>query len=512
MTRVRIDFERVQSWLFAVPRLRAMVGANTLLGEVLRICLPNLARKETDWTLAPVAEGYPEAFDDDPLRDHDDPAADAHLGIVSRDGGHFEARFKTGPEAFVQGATALLRRELPSLKFSVRVDDLGQRDGNTQPSKKVSAHLSTELPVLAPCQWTGRGVGSVTINQGPERPWVSLDVKKRHDAADRAEKSKAMDLASLLVATTKLRDLKRPKEFSELVGDGYMALIHADGNDVGRGECMEEIRRAQFFHHNRVMLRLAARAAIEAACADGETRAPLVPLMLGGDDLLIVCRADVALPFVVKLCATLAENQRATPAESRLTLGVGVVIARHTIPINRLHDVAEGLAASAKRQIRGVAVEDKRSVVDWAVYTTTWMDDPEAVRRRDWVRGEGDDRRVLSRRPLDVVGCGLSTLQALLCAAEKLKDAPRSQLRYLVDQLPKGRMLSELAFAELSKPTLGKLREAGLDQIWQPTPEGPLVTRVLDLIEILEIGRLGRASADRSATGDDVAGAETPLG
>lgn len=30
--RVHIELSRVQTWLFAVPRLRAMVGANALLG------------------------------------------------------------------------------------------------------------------------------------------------------------------------------------------------------------------------------------------------------------------------------------------------------------------------------------------------------------------------------------------------------------------------------------------------------------------------------------------------
>jgi len=42
--RVHIELSRVQTWLFAVPRLRAMVGANTLLGETLSVKLPKLAR------------------------------------------------------------------------------------------------------------------------------------------------------------------------------------------------------------------------------------------------------------------------------------------------------------------------------------------------------------------------------------------------------------------------------------------------------------------------------------
>jgi hypothetical protein len=34
--QVRIEFQRVQTFLFAVPRLLDILGANTLLGETLR--------------------------------------------------------------------------------------------------------------------------------------------------------------------------------------------------------------------------------------------------------------------------------------------------------------------------------------------------------------------------------------------------------------------------------------------------------------------------------------------
>src|SRR5437868_254074 len=76
MTPVHIELQRVQTWLFAVPRLRAMVGANALLGETLRVELPKLARETgRGWTLAPSSETYPAADANDPLKDHDDPAA-----------------------------------------------------------------------------------------------------------------------------------------------------------------------------------------------------------------------------------------------------------------------------------------------------------------------------------------------------------------------------------------------------------------------------------------------------
>ena len=91
MNKVHIEFQRVQSWLFSVPRLRAMVGANALLGEVLRVDLPNLACQAVRWSLASVSVDYPAMDSEDPLKEYDDPSADARAGILSRDGGHFEA-------------------------------------------------------------------------------------------------------------------------------------------------------------------------------------------------------------------------------------------------------------------------------------------------------------------------------------------------------------------------------------------------------------------------------------
>jgi hypothetical protein len=483
VSRVHIELQRVQTWLFAVPRLRAMVGANTLLGEVLRVRLPELARKRHSWTLAGGVGCYPSAVTEDPIWAHDDPASDARDGILARDGGHFEANFASGEHEFATAAAALLQRELPGLRFRISIDGIEQSAAGTG--------LSTALPVLAPCEWTGRGLASVVIQQGTERASVSLDVSRRHEAARRAEEGKAKDLASLLVATTKLKKAERVSTFQELAGRGYLALIHADGNGVGSAAGSSDVERATFFHRNRVLLRRALQVTIDAVCK-GADAAPLELLMLGGDDVLVISRADTALPFVAKLCEELATLQ-ADDQGFRLTLGVGVVFARPTIPIHRLHEVAERLAASAKRRFRGFSNHEHRSVLDWAVYTTAWIDDPEEVRRRDWVRGKGNDARVLSQRPIDVLGSGLDSLQGLLGAAEKIKDAPRSQLRYLVDQLPRGRTLSDLAFAELSSDARRALQCSGVKEVWTKIGGGPWLTSILDLVEVSEISRLGRA-------------------
>jgi hypothetical protein len=140
--------------------------------------------------------------------------------------------------------------------------------------------------------------------------------------------------------------------------------------------------------------------------------------------------------------------------------------------------------------------------VDWAVFSSAWVDDPEEVRRRDWVRGSGNELRVLSQRPVDVIGGGRpDSLQGLVRGARKLKCASRSQLRYLVDQLSRGRALSELAFAELPQEVKRPFAEAGVKEPWRRAGNA-WITALLDLVEIFEIGRLGR-NPERGDTAEE---------
>jgi hypothetical protein len=488
MTTVHVEFHRVQTWLFSVPRLRAMVGANVLLGETLRVSLPALARqRESGWTCAAVSGAFPPHDPDDPI-DDDDPRLDASAGVLARDGGHFEAHFTEGADAFGRAATQLVLDSLPGLPFTVTVDDaLIPRD---------APMLSPDLPVLAPCAWSGRGLASFRVHQGDEHQDVSLDVARRHDAARRVVDGSALDVASLLTrATQTLGEKPRPESFEALTDGEYLAVIYADGNGVGGALSADAApsERATFFYRNRVLLRRAVKDAIDLHCGATGT-APLVVLMLGGDDLLVACRASLALPFIVDVCKAL-ERLQGTVGGFRLTLGIGAVIGRPTLPFHRLHAVAEALASSAKRTYRGLAPDARTSVVDWSTYTTAWADDPAEIRARDWVRGTQVTPRVLSRRPVAVLGSvgDHATLEGLLAGAAALEGAPRSQLRFLVDQLSLGRSLADLAYAEASRETRASLESAGLSTIWTTTGDGaPSVTSLLDLVEVYEIGRLGR--------------------
>lgn len=541
MFKVHIELQRVQTWLFAMPQLRAMIGANVLLGETLRLELRELLVKNPKgaWKPHPV-KGFPQRASDDPLNEaklkggaplpddiFDDPQKDAELGILARDGGHFVAIFDdmASAEAFAKQAAARLREEVPGLRFSCKAEEVveGKEDRKREP-RLTLPFLSIELPVFARCDWAGRGLASTQVKPGnddADLADVSLDAEARSEAGGRADKGTANDLVTrmnwLALRRANVGSKRRlANTFEELADGRYLAVIHADGNGVGKRakELAEkskklqtswlkaEAEQARFFHDNRVLLRKALVSAIQKTAKfppcknrsktekDSDKQvSPFLPLMLGGDDLLVACRADLAMPFVQALCEALEDEQK-DRAGFRLTLGIGVAIASYSMPFHQLHAVAEACASSAKRKTRDA------SAIDWAVFTASWAEkDLADVRRRDWVRDHG--KRILSQRPMCVLDTDdkQPSLAGLLSDAALLTKAPRAQLHYLKEQLSAGEHLAELAFAELSAEAKKAFDQAGISKVWEAEGANPKTTPILDLIELSELRHLGKKPA-----------------
>ena len=327
-----------------------------------------------------------------------------------------------------------------------------------------------------------------------------------------------------------------PTDFDRLCGDGgYLALIHADGNSIGRriaerqaacghakGTLGYEAATEQWFHRMRVAMRQALVTALTRTYAGATDKdyqfRPYQFLMLGGDDVLLACRAADALRLVRDLCLALDDDALRMIDGDPLTLGIGVAIARPSFPLYRLHAVAESLAASAKRLFRqrDALQLPRRSVVDWSIVTASWTDDPLALRReRDLVERDCEVL-ALSARPYPVVGVAdgkgaLDNLVGLLAAAEAVGESKtaRNQWQQLALDLRRGRHWGELRMRELPAETRAAFAAVGIDSPWiplgaehgQPGGRGRWLTPLLDLIEMIEIRQLGRTVA--SAEGEE---------
>lgn len=516
MFTLRLELKRVQTFIFEVPRLKAMLGANAVIGDTLRHELTRLLGDRgvpLEWP-AGLALGTI----DDPLNqrlspgddDRDDPPALYKRGILARDGGHFNAVFANEDAAaeFVREAEELLGARLPGVLYET---NLARRAGPRESD-------ILDLPVLQVCQETGAGLASHHASLHGQQRWFAGSVNDRLSWGDKFYAGGTKDIIGLMrpvLYPDKARGWKDPDDLAQLAAGDYLALIHADGNGIGRRynawrakyqglpELAQEAHGEVFFHSMRVAVRRALTTALTETFTESGGKRPYEVLMLGGDDLLLLCRADKALAFAERYCQELEGIELADGAP--LHVAMGVAIAKKSYPLHRLHELAESLASSAKRLYRALGDDAKASVIDWQVVTQSWFEGVAEVRRSaervTYLAGGKPQDLLLTMRPYPVRGAG--GLEGLLAASDRLKamgdaEVPRSALRALRAACEQGRLNAELAFERLSKPirSLLEWRDGGLWRALTTADNGPCATRALDIVGIWEIARLGSKKHD----------------
>ncbi len=547
---VKITFKRIQEFLFAVPRLKAMIGANALLGETIRNELVDLVGSN-----GANLDSYnpPGKDDDDPLTGSahpDDPKALYGKGVLSRDGGHFHAVFKdeAAAQGFIHQAEATIARNLPGVRMEASVQPLNGGSSAAhgaagQARKFAWGESDTRLPPFQICQDTGNRVANhYRANENP--PYVS-DLVTTLEARGKAfYEGKTEEIIGLLWKNNKLpsldEDPRIPADLSELAGaNGYIAVIHADGNAMGVRRALyagnrdaadkdafmtHEVKNETFFHAMRVAVRKAVVEALNKVFTPNvlqeSAKLPYQVLMLGGDDLLLVTRPEYAFPFVIAYAEALKEHPIPFKDDEKrpMSIGAGIAIASHKLPFHHLYDLAESLAGSAKKLYRAQMGDadgavPERSVVDWMVSTASWVDDVEQARRRHNVReadgeclctsakpyfvlpeeagkGGGFDLETLFKQARELVGIYTSEERDQREDRDKLARSKMKRILHAVSQFDVQQ--SDDLFKNMDG--LPKTLDAafGKESLWQELDGNRKLTRFGDFMELVEIHYLGR--------------------
>lgn len=520
MILVEIEFSRIQTFLFASPRLRAMLGANSLLAKTVRVNLTELAH--ACGAQPDPAIHLPSGVPDDPLHTAlgkggktllmDDPAQlYKATGVLIRDGGHFRASFaaREQAEAFAAEALKMLTAELPGLRCECKIDN-----------NPFIVSAQTVLPYAHPgwqvCQVMGDRPATKEILRDEKRIWISEeeDQQEKQGAAFRND---PVDIIAILEASRTIPVAGKPFESLDKVArHGYLALIHADGNSIGsrfkkwaeadkgskedKNKLKREAHAEHFFHSMRVAVRCALCEALKTVFGE-EAEPHYQLLMLGGDDLLLVCSAEHAFPFITAYAQALEEYPLCDG--EKLSIGAGIFIAKDSFPFYRMHKAAEELAGSAKRLYR--ANPDLGSVVDWCISTNSWVDeDPMAERQQLYAQSA----IVGSARPYSVLNPieSIPSLQSLRDMAGKIqssdkqnkqdKQIARSQLRAFQEVLRSNDPAqAELAWLETPRAMFQALKDSGMNDWFLAEDKGQGQGRKLsimgDLIDLIEISHLG---------------------
>lgn len=254
----------------------------------------------------------------------------------------------------------------------------------------------------------------------------------------------------------------------DLRGQNYVAYLVADGNNMGEvfGRCAHEKQLKQFSDE---LTATVARCLAEPAArfrrqvAGGGNMAPVLPLILGGDDLFALIPAPYALDFARRFClayethvGALMQRHELLPQPQELvqdgpgpsgypTVAAAVVVCKSKYPYSLAHQRAKKLLEAAKQQGKSLVTqgESPRSTVNFAVIRGNRLEDSEndASPPRDkltyslrpyWV--QADDKplsKAAHERGVD--------LQVLLTQRLALKNVPNKrvvEMQALLEQLP----------------------------------------------------------------------------
>jgi len=218
------------------------------------------------------------------------------------------------------------------------------------------------------------------------------------------------------------------------------AIIHADGNGLGAiiatfsndtKNDNELIKKYEDFSTN---LEKATNNAFDEATKeinDGEIR----KVILGGDDVTIICNANVALEFTNKFLKAFEEQTKNLLGEDGLTACAGIAYCNHKYPFHYAVNLAESLCAYSKKHSREIVKDSKKlapsSLMFHNIQSSNFVNFDEYI-DKELTLNKGKDKVHLNYGPYFVNRQDkYSTIDSfnLLANAFKQKDSPISRLR-----------------------------------------------------------------------------------
>lgn len=149
-------------------------------------------------------------------------------------------------------------------------------------------------------------------------------------------------------------------DVSNMTGDNsWLAIIHADGNGLGQVVAKigkdgsyegKDITLSEFSKQLNEATIGAAKKACEAVEGFDGKNLWIRPVVIGGDDLTVICRADKAIPFVREYLKAFEENT--TEKIVPLSACAGIAFIKSSYPFYYGYELAEMLCGEAKKDAK----------------------------------------------------------------------------------------------------------------------------------------------------------------
>lgn len=529
-----------QAYLFATNRLRQNVGASELTWQ-----------SGARWVLEAVAQaGGPNLWDSNPAKRRNKLRDSANVGgyevILATSGKAMVLLNGTDDDAanarqLVRTITRRALIEAPGLDLCgavveadlnqplhVAIDALHQQFNVVRNQRPGPELRRLQLPPVAPCVSSGLPAVQLTQDQEGSPTPLSDVVLTKHKAAEVWKlRLNAMFRAQQAGFRTPYNWEKAEKLFNEM---DWLAVVHADGNGMGETfkqfhehcQCTAADQNSDYISRLRrfsLALDEATEAAFTAACEvlprktkQGRRAAqdyvPIVPLVLGGDDLTVLVDGQYALAFTQTFLQQFEHQTGQHPdlapiAERSIGhpwfgAAAGVAIIKPHFPFSTAYQLAESLIRSAKDVKKQLGPEG--SALDFHILYDAAFTSLNDIRNQRLHIAQTQlyaGPYVTSPQPEDPECWGARHhIEILLDAVAAITrrdpetdrpDLPSGQLHALRNALFQGPDVADGLFRKLmgryGNLGLKKLQEAGNSvTLYRPGPDDQRETRFLDAL------------------------------
>lgn len=355
----------IQSFIFQTNELKDIVGASELVEQ---IC--------TDIFAHSIGKTNAEALKADPnaiLM----AAGNIKYIFQASDKEQLENLVKTFPQRITESAPgitvsqAVVKYESddespelknPAFENAINILEMRLREQRNKPSR------SSTLGIIGMMRSPKTGLPAVTIDEGEA---IDLGTERKRASSRKGNKNSTKKLCEKSFGLPDLNHDRIAYDITDMTGkNDWISIIHADGN--GLGQIVQKVGHLQkTFKEFSFLLNEATVAAANnayRAVADwpDDAHIPIRPIVLGGDDMTIICRADLAIHYTEtfisefeketqkRLGAILRNNNIFNDGSDKLTACAGIAFIKSSYPFYYGYNLAEELCTQAKKEAKKI--------------------------------------------------------------------------------------------------------------------------------------------------------------
>ncbi len=230
------------------------------------------------------------------------------------------------------------------------------------------------------------------------------DVVKKEEGNLSGQTKDLKDLYDKLTGE-RIPSKRRPYDISKMTDrNDWIAVIHADGNGLGEvvAELSGDYQRFKDFSDNLDKATIAAAQAAYTATKEKEEdekanrtleKLKIRPIVIGGDDLTVICRGDLAVKFVKEYLEAF-EKETKERIGKKLTACAGIAFIKSSYPFYYGYNLAEALCGEAKKDAKSDKVKKANgnqapSCLMFHKVQSSFVEDYAEIKRKELTTSDG---------------------------------------------------------------------------------------------------------------------------